>query len=72
LEFKIGDRVNTKEGVGTIKTVEDHRQEGFDCVRYGVLHDVFPVTKPRMYPNDILYYNPNDIVRHCNKGDVYE
>jgi len=60
--MKTGDRVNTPDGLGTIKDVEqleDHRGSGKMVYtgRYGVLHDVFPKGKPRhLYKDDILYY----------------
>lgn len=49
--FKVGDRVMTPDGRGT---VVKHDVLGLN--RPGVLHDVFPDTKPRMYKDDILYY----------------
>jgi hypothetical protein len=59
--MKIGDKVNTPDGIGTIKDIEFPHNEHLK--RYGVLHDVFPANRPRIYPNDILYYPKHEVQR---------
>ena len=48
----INTRVITPQGPGAVKDIENIGR----FKRYGVLHDVFPEGKPRMYTDDILYY----------------
>lgn len=57
--MKIGDRVITPDGVGTIKDIEFPYSENIK--RYGVLHDVFPADKSRGLKDDILYYLKKDV-----------
>jgi len=47
--MKIGQRVQTPHGPGTVKVIENYK-------RAGVLHDVFPGGMPRIFTDDILYY----------------
>jgi hypothetical protein len=56
--MKIGDRVITKHGPGTIKKIE-HFCDKF--ASYGILHDTFPVDMPRTFKDDILYYRKDEI-----------
>jgi hypothetical protein len=56
--MRVGDRVTTEHGPGTIMKVE-HFCSAFPS--YGILHDVFPANKPRMYKDDILYYRRDEI-----------
>ena len=61
--MKKGQRVLTEDGAGTIVQIEEDGEivpalsPGYHFIRYGVKHDVFPSNKPRMYPNDILFYH---------------
>lgn len=50
--MKIGQRVNTPHGAGTIIVIETICNKH---PRVGVKHDKFP-DKPKIYKDDILYY----------------
>lgn len=67
--MKNGDRVNTPDGPGVVVDVEALQESGKTILtgRYGVLHDVFPVKRPRMYENDILYYQPRELSEEAIK-----
>ena len=51
--MKIGQRVQTPHGPGTVKVIEKLSDR---FPRAGVLHDVFPGGMPRIFTDDILYY----------------
>ena len=58
--MRVGDRVNTPHGVGTIKEIKAHR--GFKT--YGVLHDIFPKQfSIGFFTNNILYYFDREITK---------
>jgi hypothetical protein len=52
--FKLGDRVMTPDGRGTVVC----HDIGVD--RPGVIHDIFPLDKPKIYKKNILYYFKSD------------
>ena len=57
--MRIGDRVITDEGIGTIKKIDLPESVNF---RFGVLHDVWPTRFNReSFKNDLLYYFPNEL-----------
>ena len=56
--MKLGDRVITEHGPGTIKKVE-HFCDKFPS--YGILHDIFPVNMSRVFKDDILYYRKDEL-----------
>lgn len=59
--MKIGDKITTIHGIGTIKTIEFPETERIK--RYGILHDVFPSSVPRMYKDDIMYYFTHEVTK---------
>ncbi|AIF52016.1 hypothetical protein [Pelosinus sp. UFO1] len=60
--MKIGERVTTKYGSGTIKAMEGpYGTQSNPWYRYGVLHDIFPLSVPRMFKNDIMYFNKKEL-----------
>lgn len=57
--IKINTIVNTPDGQGVVKDIESN---GFIKLRrYGVLHDIFPTNRIKMYKNNILYYFTNEV-----------
>lgn len=54
--FHVGQKVMTPDGAGEIMIFEEPRESWATSFRVGVKHFVFPVARPRMYPDDILYY----------------
>jgi len=57
--MKIEDKVNTPDGIGTIKAVE----HAISFTRYGVLHDTYPSNRILgLYLNNILYYTKAECI----------
>jgi hypothetical protein len=59
-DFRIGQKVMTPDGEGEIMIFEPCGVNE-DYFRIGVKHFVFPVARPRMYPDDILYYQLKEV-----------
>jgi len=57
--MKIGQRVQTPHGIGTVAKKEHYGSQ--KKYQLGVKHDVFLKDIPRMYTDDILYYSPVEV-----------
>jgi hypothetical protein len=59
---RIGDRVKTKYGTGTIKATEGpYGTYSAPWYTYGVLHDTFPADVPRMFTDNIMYFMEREL-----------
>lgn len=64
----IGDRVTTPDGPGKVVAIESHTDCRTPFTRYGVRHDVFPVLRPRVFKDDVLFYMEKEVGDETNGG----
>jgi len=57
--MKIGQRINTVDGMGEIIKKEFYGSK--DDYRVGVKHDIFPIGFHKIYTDDIMYYFKKEI-----------
>ena len=56
----VGKEVNTPDGKGIVKQVEEFTYN--NTIMFGVKHDTYPQSRPKgMYKDDILYYQRKDL-----------
>lgn len=61
MSYKVGDKVYTPDGPGTLLVFEDYGNRPFQF-RVGVKHDNYPEKRiPNMFKDDVLYYFPEEI-----------
>ena len=60
--MKINKRVQTMYGPGTIAMIEGpYGPSSNPWYQYGVIHDKFPVSVPRMFKDDIMMFNKKEL-----------